>query len=81
MLIDIDSQSKESILQHLIKVIGKSKEVLIEEGIAKEKKDNPANFGIGCKKSCICEVPGQVPCPGVVPLPYHMRGKQFLKRN
>ncbi|XP_043667235.1 probable 28S ribosomal protein S25, mitochondrial [Vespula pensylvanica] len=81
MLIDVDSQPKESILQHLIKVIGKSEQLLIEEEVAKEKKDNPANFGVGCKKSCICEIPGQVPCPGVIPLPYHMRGKTALKEK
>jgi small subunit ribosomal protein S25 len=40
-----------------------------------QKKDNPANFGFGCSRQCICEVLGQVPCPGVVPLPKHMRGK------
>jgi len=43
--------------------------------IAREKKDNQANFGYGCERHCICEVPGQVPCPAVVPLPDHMRGK------
>lgn len=45
------------------------------ETIAKEKKDNPANFGYGCDRSCICLIPGQVPCSGVCPLPKHMRGK------
>jgi len=33
------------------------------------------NFGYGCGRHCICEIPGQVPCPGTVPLPDHMRGK------
>ena len=40
-----------------------------------EKKDNPANFGVGCQRGCICEIPNQLPCPGIVPLPNHMRGK------
>lgn len=75
MLIDVDMKSKDEILEHLIKVVGKSKEVLKKEAIAKEKKDNPANFGFGCEKSCICTIPGQLPCPGTVPLPFHMRGK------
>jgi small subunit ribosomal protein S25 len=48
--------------------------------IAKESKGsdvqhNPATFGHGCRRHCMCEIPGQVPCPGVVPLPYHMRGR------
>lgn len=81
MLIDIDSQPKEDVIQHLIKVVGKSEQLLAKEAILKEKKDNPANFGVGCKMSCICEIPGQVPCPGVVPLPYHMRGKTYSKKD
>ncbi|KOX71749.1 putative 28S ribosomal protein S25, mitochondrial [Melipona quadrifasciata] len=75
MLIDVDSKSKEEILSHLQKVIGKSLEVQQKEREAKEKKDNPANFGVGCPRSCMCVIPGQVPCPSIVPLPYHMRGK------
>lgn len=46
-----------------------------------EKKDNPANFGVGCDRACICELPGQIPCPGVVPLPNHMRGKFRFRRD
>jgi small subunit ribosomal protein S25 len=75
MLIDVDSKTSDEIIEHLIKVVGKSKETLKEEAIAAEKKDNPANFGVGCSRPCICEIPDQVPCPGVVPLPFHMRGK------
>ncbi|XP_001607001.1 probable 28S ribosomal protein S25, mitochondrial [Nasonia vitripennis] len=81
MLIDVDMKSKDEILDHLLKVIGKSKEVLDQEAVAKEKKDNPANFGYGCEKSCICEIPGQIPCPGLVPLPNHMRGKFKYAKN
>lgn len=75
ILVDIDNKSKEDILEHLISTVGKSKEVLEAEAIAAEKKDNPANFGIGCERPCICEVYGQVPCSGVVQLPKFMRGK------
>lgn len=80
MLIDIDDKSKDEILEHLVKVVGKSKQTLIKETISQEKKDNPANFGVGCDRSCICHVPGQVPCPGIVPLPDHMRGKIIIER-
>lgn len=45
------------------------------EQIAAQKKENPSIFGIGCERTCICMVPGQLPCPGVVKLPDHMRGK------
>lgn len=75
MLIDIDSKNRLEIEKHLMNVIGKSEEVVKAEARAKEKKVNPANFGYGCDRACICEIPGQVPCPQVVPLPYHMRGK------
>jgi len=41
------------------KTLGKSKQVLEEESIAAVKKDNPANFGSGCERYCICELPGK----------------------
>lgn len=75
MLIDIDSRNKDDIMKHLIHVVGKSSEALLQESITKKKQDNPANFGVGCSRHCICLLPGQVPCPQVIPLPYHMRGK------
>ncbi|XP_022914294.1 small ribosomal subunit protein mS25 [Onthophagus taurus] len=75
MLIDVHGKTKEEIVSHLLKVVGKTTEVLAAELIAREKKDNPANFGVMCERSCICQIPGQVPCPGVCPLPNQMRGK------
>uniref|UniRef100_A0A6M2DQ12 Small ribosomal subunit protein mS25 n=1 Tax=Xenopsylla cheopis TaxID=163159 RepID=A0A6M2DQ12_XENCH len=81
ILIDIDSKSKEEVYDHLIKVIGKSEKVLMTELKLKEKKDNPANFGYGCDRHCICEITGQLPCPGVVPLPLHLRGKTKMLNN
>lgn len=45
------------------------------EKIAAQKKENPSIFGVGSARTCICMVPGQLPCPGVVKLPDHMRGK------
>ncbi|KAB7508110.1 putative 28S ribosomal protein S25, mitochondrial [Armadillidium nasatum] len=75
ILVDCDSKSREEIHDHIKKVICKSDEKLREEAIEREKKDNPANFGWGCERQCICEIPGQIPCPGVVPLPKVMRGK------
>nr|CAD7458435.1 unnamed protein product [Timema tahoe]CAD7598027.1 unnamed protein product [Timema genevievae] len=75
VLIDVDSKTKEEMHDHLKRIICKSDFLLAAEAQAKEKKDNPANFGYGCDRHCICEIPGQVPCPAVVPLPNHMRGK------
>lgn len=56
-------------------------EVLRAETIAKEKKDNPANFGVGCDRHCICELLGQVPCPGTCPLPKQWRGKYLYQKK
>ncbi|XP_011504369.1 PREDICTED: probable 28S ribosomal protein S25, mitochondrial [Ceratosolen solmsi marchali] len=81
MLIDVDMKSKDEIMDHLLQVIGKSKKTLMEEDVLKMKQDNPANFGFGCEKSCICTIPGQLPCPGTIPLPYHLRGKYLMSKN
>ncbi|XP_030378684.1 probable 28S ribosomal protein S25, mitochondrial [Scaptodrosophila lebanonensis] len=75
MLIDIDSRDRDQIIEHLVKVVGKTREQLAAEAHLAESKDNPANFGYGCDRHCICEIPGQVTCPGIVPLPNNMRGK------
>ncbi|XP_056647969.1 probable 28S ribosomal protein S25, mitochondrial [Diorhabda sublineata] len=75
MLIDTFDRTKEDIYEHLINIVGKPKDVLAAESMVKEKEDNPANFGKGYDKHCICEIPGQVPCPGTCPLPKHWRGK------
>ncbi len=78
VIFDVDSQSNQEILNRLIKTLGKSKETLEAEELASEKKDNPANFGKDCDRFCICSVPGQVPCPSLVPLPKLWRGKYAL---
>ncbi|XP_017099593.1 small ribosomal subunit protein mS25 [Drosophila bipectinata] len=75
MLIDIEGRNKNDIIEHLVQVVGKTREQLDAEARLKESKDNPANFGYGCGRHCICEIPGQVRCPGTVPLPEQMRGK------
>lgn len=75
MLIDIDSKSHDDIVDHLRRVVGKSAETLSKEARAAEKKENPSNFGVGCFRKCMCEIPDQIPCPGVCQLPKVMRGK------
>jgi len=71
MLVDVDGKEKDDILSHLRRIVGKSDEELLEEV---EIKD-PSTFGEGADRWCICEVPGQVACPGYVPLPKEMTGK------
>ena len=38
-------------------------------------QSNPANFGSEYGRHCMCEVAGQVPCPGWQALPLEMTGK------
>jgi len=38
-------------------------------------ESNPANFGIDYDRHCMCEVAGQVPCPGWHVMPQEMTGK------
>lgn len=82
VVVDIDGKANEEIQEHLLNTLCKSSQLLQQESVAKLVKTNPANFGYGCKQNCICRVPGQVPCPGVIPLPKHMRGKYvFFERD
>lgn len=47
---------------------------------AEDKIENPANFGAKCSRHCICEVPGQLPCPALIPLPNSWRGKYKFQK-
>ncbi|KAK8751539.1 hypothetical protein OTU49_009002 [Cherax quadricarinatus] len=75
VLMDVDSKSRPEIYDHFRKIFCKSDSKLAQEEWERQSRDNPANFGWGCDRQCICEVPGQVPCPGIIPLPKFMRGK------
>ena len=47
VLFDVDSQTNGEIVERLVRTVGKTKEMLEEEALASEKRDNPANFGKG----------------------------------
>ncbi|KAF6214279.1 hypothetical protein GE061_009019 [Apolygus lucorum] len=81
MLIDVFDKSKEEIMDHLIRVVGKTEEQLKQEDKTKDLLDNPAHFGYECARHCICEIPGQVPCPRIILLPNEMRGKYKNKKD
>nr|SVE74876.1 EOG090X0FQ5 [Daphnia carinata] len=76
VLMDVDFKSKDEIYERVRRIICKSEETLKAE----DKLDNPANFGSKCQKHCICEVPGQLPCPSLVPLPKSWRGKYKFQK-
>ncbi|KAM5148694.1 small ribosomal subunit protein mS25 [Mantella aurantiaca] len=77
VLVDIEEKSHTEIVQHVKKILGKSEETLKAEEAARKVLSNPANFGPKkyYLRECMCEVEGQVPCPGFVPLPKEMTGK------
>ncbi|GAA6216396.1 28S ribosomal protein S25, mitochondrial [Lates japonicus] len=77
VLMDVEGKDYKQISQHVKKILGKSEEVLQAEAQAKMQASNPANFGPKkyFLRECICEVEGQVPCPGTKPLPKEMTGK------
>lgn len=68
-LVDVYGRSRREIHNHLLETF------CIPEKIDPEEEKNPGLFGLNCGRWCICEVSGQVPCPGFVPLPKEMRGK------
>ncbi|XP_075039800.1 small ribosomal subunit protein mS25 [Mixophyes fleayi] len=83
VLVDIEDKSRTDIIQHVKKILGKSEETLELEEKAKMVLSNPANFGPKkyYLRECMCEVEGQVPCPGLVPLPKELTGKYRAKQR
>lgn len=80
VLFDCDSKERSAILNQLIKILGKSDKRLelertLSEGQAKLAAASPAIFDYNRPRLCMCEVPDQVPCPGLIDLPLGMRGK------
>ncbi|XP_005288507.1 small ribosomal subunit protein mS25 [Chrysemys picta bellii] len=77
VLVDVEDKSNKEIVEHIKKILGKSEETLKKEEQEKKQLSHPATFGP--KKyhlrECMCEIEGQVPCPGLVPLPKEMTGK------
>ncbi|CAK7315652.1 28S ribosomal protein S25, mitochondrial [Vulpes lagopus] len=71
------TKSNKEIVEHIKKILGKNKETLEEEEQEKKQLSHPAHFGPRkyCLRECICEVEGQVPCPGLLPLPKELTGK------
>lgn len=82
VIFDCDSQNKEDILARLVRTIGKTQEMIASE-MVQASTDNAAIFGVDRKRFCMCEVPGQCPCPSVIKLPKPLRGKfsKYLKED
>lgn len=82
VLFDCDSKSREEIMSQLIKILGKSDKDIENEKLKnlESEKENPAIFGFGKERFCMCEIEGQVPCGGVVELPKSMQSKYYYNR-
>ncbi|XP_072305774.1 small ribosomal subunit protein mS25 [Eucyclogobius newberryi] len=81
VLVDVEGKDHKQIALHVKKILSKSEDTLQAEAEVKMQASNPANFGPKkyCLRECICEVEGQVPCPGTKPLPKEMTGKYRSK--
>ncbi|XP_072845602.2 small ribosomal subunit protein mS25 [Pogona vitticeps] len=77
VLVDVEYKTNKEITEHIKKILGKSEETLQREEEEKIKLCHPATFGPRKYhlRECMCEIEGQVPCPGKVPLPKEMTGK------
>ncbi|XP_054831917.1 28S ribosomal protein S25, mitochondrial isoform X2 [Eublepharis macularius] len=77
VLVDVEEKTNKEIVQHIKKILGKSEETLQKETKEKMKLRHPATFGPRKYhlRECMCEIKGQIPCPGEIPLPKEMRGK------
>ncbi|XP_048408618.1 28S ribosomal protein S25, mitochondrial [Stegostoma tigrinum] len=77
VLVDVEGKNHKEIVEHVKTILGKSRELLEAEEQARKEHSHPAHFGPKkyCLRECICEVEGQVPCPGLVPLPKELTGK------
>lgn len=77
MLLDLFDNTRQEVHERVQKTLGKSKLILAAEIEARRIVANPANFGTGFSRYCICEVPGQIPCPGVVKFPRELCRKNY----
>ncbi|XP_060696371.1 28S ribosomal protein S25, mitochondrial [Hemiscyllium ocellatum] len=83
ILVDVEGKNNKEITEHVKTILGKSRELLEAEEQARKEHSHPAHFGPKkyCLRECMCEVEGQVPCPGLVPLPKELTGKYRATRS
>lgn len=75
VVVDVDSQPMQTIFSRIGTVLAKSQHIMDVESKELKQIENPAYFGKECSRHCMCEVPGQVPCPGIIKMPKHLTGK------
>jgi len=70
VMIDVESKTGPEILEIVSKAAGATEMELEDRAKVKYPgRLNPANFGRFGQCYCICEKPGQAPCPALVPHP------------
>jgi len=74
VLFDCDGKDRFQIINQLVKTLGIPKETQ-ERNLRIKNQENMATWGLNRRYACACQVPDQVPCPGLIPLPMRMRGK------
>ncbi|GAU93122.1 hypothetical protein RvY_05109 [Ramazzottius varieornatus] len=75
--IDLFDHTRQEVQDRVLQVLCKGQSILSAEAKARQTIANPANFGKGFLRHCICAVPGQTPCPGAVTFPHFMRRKYY----
>ncbi|XP_052779540.1 probable 28S ribosomal protein S25, mitochondrial [Mya arenaria] len=74
-IVDAYDRSREEIHEHVLHAFCEQPPEKQAYYYTQKTKFNPANFGFHCDHWCICEIPGQRPCPGYTPMPRTMKGK------
>lgn len=77
VLFDCDMKNRKTILEQIVSTLGDSSVNRFKKESQEEQLShiNPATFCLVSERACMCDLPGQVPCPGVINLPMRMRGK------
>ncbi|KXJ13963.1 probable 28S ribosomal protein S25, mitochondrial [Exaiptasia diaphana] len=82
VLIDVENKKAPEILDIFEQVAGATEsELQIRRQPKYPGRINPANFGKYGHCYCICEKPGQVPCPSRVPRPEARKTKPWQEKD
>ncbi|KRY56944.1 putative 28S ribosomal protein S25, mitochondrial [Trichinella britovi] len=81
VLMDIDGYTAEEVRSRIVAILGKTEKLLQYERLTQAKLDNPAQFGEKCARQCICEIQGQRPCSGLIPVPEYLSGRWRWNKN
>jgi small subunit ribosomal protein S25 len=81
VMFDLENKSKDEIVDIIQGTLGKSKLVKQREFLESMQDQNPAEFGNDCKRHCMCEIQGQVPCTSLINAPRYMKGRWRWNHN